>query len=97
MSAFEKGTKPLPSREILEKLVVAMTLTKEEERAFWKAVELSSLNIQASEGIPQRELEFLCRLKEHLGSLCEEQLALMDMALHVTSKRAAFEGRQAMT
>lgn len=88
ISALETGAKPPPSKEVLDRLIAAMSLTKEEERAFWRAVELSSLTIQVSKDLSQEEYEFLDQLRACLGSLCVEQLAIMQGALNLTGKLA---------
>ena len=99
MSALEKGTKPLPSRDVLDKLVVAMELAEEEEQVFWRAVELSSPTIEIPPNLSLKEYEFLHRLKGHLGSLGEQQLVIMHAALGIADRNSgAMTGRrQAMT
>lgn len=77
ISSLEKGRKPPPSKKILEKLIDVLDLDEDEQAAMWESVKQSKRSLELPDGMMPSEYQFVSKLSEKLGSLSEEQIALM--------------------
>jgi len=101
ISAMEKGRKGPPTSPILKKLVTALELNEEEENLLHKYVEQSSRTFRLPTNMALAEYALVHELKQSLGSLSNEQIAIINNALRIRkieapSARSIFRGIAAM-
>lgn len=77
ISSLEKGRKRPPSPKILERLIVILDLDEDEQANLWESVKQSKHSLKLPEGMMPFEYQLVSKLREKLGSLSEEQVALM--------------------
>jgi len=77
ISALEKGRKEPPSKQVLERLIVALELNDEEQAALWESAEQSKKSFQLPKGMMLAEYQMVNKLRKQLGSLSEGQIILI--------------------
>lgn len=77
ISSLEKGRKAPPSKKILEKIINTLDLNEDEQADMWESVKQSKRSLELPDSMILGEYQLVSKLSEKLGSLSEEQIALM--------------------
>lgn len=81
VSAMEKGRKRAPADEVINRIIVRLKLSEEEQAALWHAVEISEPQFKLPNTMSKAEFEFVHKLRNSLGHLSHSQLVIMGEAL----------------
>lgn len=95
ISALEKGRKAPPSKQVLEKLIMALGLDGQEQAALWESVEQSQRSFQLPEGMMLTEYRMINELRKRLGRLSEGQVTLILDVLALSTPTPANKQRNA--
>jgi len=77
ISSLEKGRKAPPSKQVLNKLIIALDLDKDEQASLWDSVEQSQKSFQLPDGMMLVEYRMINELRKQLGRLTELQVAII--------------------
>lgn len=83
ISAMEGGKKGPPSKAVLQKLIETLELSPEEAQSLESSVGPSERVFRVPDNVCLEEYEFLWELRQRLGSLSGEELALMSHVLRL--------------
>ncbi|BCO11650.1 helix-turn-helix transcriptional regulator [Aeromonas veronii] len=81
VSTLERGRKGPPSAEVLNRLIKNLNLSRDEQEGLWRAAELSEMTFRLPEGMSQDEFEMVHDLRNHLGTLNEDQVLIIRKVL----------------
>lgn len=81
VSTLERGRKGPPSAEVLNRLIKNLNLSRDEQEGLWRSVELSEMTFRLPEGMSQDEFEMVHDLRNHLGTLNEDQVLIIRKVL----------------
>ncbi|HEY8942485.1 MAG TPA: helix-turn-helix transcriptional regulator [Cellvibrio sp.] len=85
ISAIEGGKKGPPSKIVLQSIIETLELSPEESHSLKSAIEPSERVFRVPDNISLEEYAFLWVLRQRLGSLSGEELAIMTNALRLGS------------
>jgi transcriptional regulator with XRE-family HTH domain len=91
ISALEIGLKGPPTSEFVEKLVIALSLSHEEQRELEEAVSASQRKIVLNPDCPQDVYWLIKRLRDQINSLHPVQIQLIQQALEIRGSLAVAE------
>ena len=83
ISAMEGGKKGPPSNAVIHKLIDALELSPEEAHSLKSSIGPSERVFRVPESVSLEEYAFLWELRQRLGSLSGEELAIMTNALRL--------------
>jgi len=81
VSAIEKGRKRAPSEQVINRIIVRLKLSEQEQAALWHAVKISEPQFKLPNDMSNEEFEFVYKLRSSLGNLSHSQLVIMGEAL----------------
>lgn len=85
ISSIEGGKKGPPSKHVLQKLIEILQLSSEEIESLQSSIGPSERVFRVPETVSLEEYVFLWELRQRLGSLSGEELALMSHVLRLGS------------
>lgn len=89
VSSIERGRKGPPAKAAINKLIVALELSEEEESELWYAHKLSDLTLRLSPAMSKLEFEFINELRTRLGTLSADELSVLRGVLKLSATKAA--------
>ncbi|HEY8158751.1 MAG TPA: helix-turn-helix transcriptional regulator [Methylobacter sp.] len=98
ISSLEKGRKTPPSKQVLEKLIIALELDEEEQAAMWDSAEQSQRSLQLPNDMILAEYRMVSELRKQLGRLSEGQITIIldVLALSTTASQRSNTRRMNM-
>jgi transcriptional regulator with XRE-family HTH domain len=81
ISALESGAKGPPSEQVLQKIYTALNLSCEEIQKLEATIAPSKRNLKLPVSASLEEYNFFWKLRQRIGSLSNEELAIMTNAL----------------
>lgn len=83
MSAMESGKKGPPSKAVLQKIIESLSLSPEEIQTLRSTIGPSERVFRIPDNVSLEEYTFLWELRQRLGALSGEELAIMINALRL--------------
>lgn len=83
ISAMEKGRKGPPTKPVLDRLITALELNEQEQNYLHEYVGQSERTFRLPTNMALEEYALVHELKNYLGSLSKEQIAIIQNALRV--------------
>lgn len=92
VSVLERGFKGAPSKFVLKKIIDKLKLSEKEKSLLLHDAAITDFSFKIPPGTTRSEFELLHKLKEHLGSLSDQQVLVMKTILEMGKFNKETEG-----
>lgn len=92
VSVLERGFKGAPSKFVLKKIIDKLKLSEKEKSLLLHDAAITDFSFKIPPGTTRSEFELLHQLKEHLGSLSDQQVLVMKTILEMGKFNRETEG-----
>jgi transcriptional regulator with XRE-family HTH domain len=92
VSVLERGFKGAPSKFVLKKIIDKLKLSEKEKSLLLYDAAITDFSFKIPPGTTRSEFELLHKLKEHLGSLSDQQVLVMKTILEMGKFNKETEG-----